>query len=194
MTPTATDGDSPSLLNQPTDGKEQPKVEGGAPESYADFKAPEGYEIDKAVIDEAAPIFKKFNLSQEQAQELVDLYSKHSIAAQEAALQAWKDTQDAWVREIKADPEIGGKLDLVKTTTSRAIDSVLGPELGKAFKQAMDITGAGNNPAFVKSFFKIAGLLTEGTHVPGHNPSPNNDPARAGRTPAERMYPNLARS
>jgi hypothetical protein len=181
----------PSLLN---DGKE-PKAPAGAPEKYEDFKLPDGVKLDPQVLEkEALPMFKELGLSQEGAQRLVDFHTKQLAAAAEASTKLWKDTQQAWVAEIKADPEIGGKLDLVRTTVSKAIDGVLGPKLGPQFREAMDFTGAGNNPAFIRGFYKFAELVTEGSHVPGQKPSPHGQsPSGDGRpTLAKAIFPNLA--
>lgn len=177
----------PSLLN------EKDKVEAGAPEKYADFTAPEGFELDKATVDKFLPIAKELGLSQAGAQKLVDFQSELSKQASEAGVQLWMDTQKQWVDEIKADKDIGHKLPEVKTTISKAIDSVLGPELAPAFREAMDFTGAGNNPAFIKGFFKFAQRFTEGTHVPAGGPSKFGQvrPGSAPTTGAAAIYPHL---
>lgn len=186
--PTAPAG---SLLNEPT----TPQPEGkpaGAPETYTDFTAPEGYEIDKEALAEATPIFKELGLSQESAQKLVDFYSKQSQQAAEAPIQLWKETQEAWVKEIKADPEIGGRLDEVKTSVARMLDGLGNPKLATEFRQAMDYTGAGNNPAFIRVMNALAKQLTEGSHVRGNSPSPAGQGQR-GALPsaAKAMYPDL---
>jgi hypothetical protein len=59
----------------------------------------------------------------------------------------------------------------------------------------MDYTGAGNNPAFIKAFWKMAQALTEGGHVAGTGPAPigQKPPGAAERpTAAKALYPNLA--
>ena len=132
------------------------------------------------------------NLTQDQAQSLVDFYTAKTTEAASAPYKLWADTQEAWVNEIKADPEIGGKLPQVKQTIAKAIDT-LGPQLAAQFREAMDFTGSGNNPAFIKAFYKIAQQITEGSHVSGRNPSsfgqsaPGSKPASA----AAAMYPGL---
>jgi hypothetical protein len=59
----------------------------------------------------------------------------------------------------------------------------------------MDITGAGNNPAFIRAFFKLAQQVTEGRHVAGRGPSTagQSNPSAAPRTAGEALYPNLAK-
>lgn len=183
--------EKPGLKPEESKAPAADKAPAGAPETYADFKAPEGFELDAEALKEATPLFKELNLPQDQAQKLIDFYAKTSREAAEAPMKLWQDTQKAWVDEVKADPEIGGKLDAVRTTVSKAIDS-LGPELATMFRQAMDMTGAGNNPAFVKAFYKFASQLTEGGSVRGNGPATTGQ-GNQGRPPsaASALYPNL---
>jgi len=94
---------------------------------------------------------------------------------------------------MKADPDIGHKLQEVKQTISKAIDGLSDPKLAADFRAAMDYTGAGNNLAFAKVFFKLASLVTEGGHVAGTGPSRFGQ-GRPGAQPdsaAHAMYPAL---
>jgi hypothetical protein len=185
--------ESPSLVNQPTESlaNQQPAPQ-GAPETYADFAVPEGYELDKAVATEASTIFKEMNLTQAQAQKLVDFYTAKTTESANQPYQVWNDMQERWVREVKNDPVVGPRLAEVQTTISRAIDGLGDPKLAQEFRAAMDYTGAGNNPAFIKAFWKLAQKITEGSHVSGNGPSPAAHP-NGGRpaSAAQAMYPNL---
>jgi hypothetical protein len=178
-----------SLLN---DKKEAPKVE-GAPETYAEFKAPEGFEINKEQIADALPVFKELGLSQEGAQKLVDFYAKVTQKAQEDPYKLWSQTQEKWVSEVKADPVIGGKLDQVKATVARAIDGLGDAKLASDFRAAMDYTGAGNNPAFIRAFYKLATQITEGRPVGGNGPSTlgQQAPGQGPKSIANALFPNL---
>ena len=62
---------------------------------------------------------------------------------------------------------------------TRAIDRLGVPGL----KEALDFTGAGNNPAIVKAFARMGRLLSEDRFAPGHSPAP-----AAQRSPAEIIY------
>lgn len=179
-----------SVLN-----KEEPKeakAAEGPPEKY-EFKLPEGFELDETVATEVSALFKDLGLSQAHAQRLVDFYSKQSQQAAEAPFKLWADTQKKWVDEIKADPQIGGKLSEVRSTVARAIDGLGDTKLAADFREAMDITGAGNNPAFIRAFFKLAQQVTEGGHVAGNGPSPKGQvgPADRPASPGRALYPNL---
>ena len=191
-TPTET----PSLANQPGESLANQKPTAatgeGAPAEYSQFTVPEGYELDPGVAKEASGIFKGMNLNQAQAQQLVDFYTAKTSESANAPYQAWNDTQEQWIKEVKADPQIGPRLNEVKTTIARAIDGLNDPRLAASFREAMDFTGAGNNPAFIKAFYKLAQMVTEGAHVAGGGPSPQGQ-RRQGETvtAARAMYPNL---
>ncbi len=183
----------PSLLNE----KDGPKAPAGAPETYKDFTVPEGFELDPEVSKEAQDIFRKANLSQEQAQELVNFYTKHTKEAFEAPFNAYLDQREQWRNEIKADPVLGGKLDQVRAAIGRTIDSLGDPALINAFRQAMDTTGAGDNPAFIRAFYKLSERLSEGQPVQGGGPAPTGQrPPGAATRPsaAQAIYPHLPSS
>lgn len=183
--------DGTSLLNK-KDGDDKST---GAPEKYADFKIPDGLKANPEKMAEASTVFKELGLSQDGAQKLVDLYAKELTAAAAAPVNEWTKMRQDWQKAVANDSEIGGKLKEVRTTISRAIDS-LGPALSKDFRDAMDLTGAGDHPAFIKAFYKFASQLTEGRHVPGSGPSQHGQrsPGNASGVGAAAMYPGLPSS
>lgn len=168
----------------------------GAPKEYEEFKVPDGFELDAEVTKEVGTLFKGMNLTQDNAQKLVDFYVAKTQEANEAPFKLWQDTQDKWINEVKADKEIGGKLDEVKSTISKAIDSLGDPTLSTAFRQVLDYTGAGNNLHFIKGLYKLASQLTEGGHVAGKGPSEGGQqkPGAGPRSVAQALYPNLPSS
>lgn len=180
---------------KPEDKKEPVK---GAPEKYEAFKAPEGYTYDEKGLAEASAVFKDLGLSQDQAQKLMDVYASKSLeAAKEATDRGQKavdEMRKSWRDSVAADPEIGKKLSEVKVTIGRALDSLGDQKLTSDFKAAMDLTGVGDHPAFVKAFYKLAQAVVEGSHVSGGGPSPHGQAPNgklAKPTPAQAMYPNL---
>lgn len=177
----------------------KPPEPGKIPEKY-EFKAPEGYTVDPKVVDAATPIFKELGLTQEQGQKLFDFYTAQQIEAAKAPQEAVTTMRNGWKAQVSADPDLakavnGDKtgLDAVKLDIGRALTH-LDPALSTEFKQAMDLTGAGDHPAFVKAIWKLSQLVTEGKHVVGGNPSPLGQKAPgAGDRPsaAKSMFPNL---
>jgi hypothetical protein len=143
---------------------------------------------------EVSPVFKKHGISQEAAQDLMDLYGRKTLESENAPYKLWQDTQERWREEIKNDPNIGGKLDQVKITIGRALDGLGDAKLANEFRQAMDFTGAGNNPAFIRVFHKMSQQLTEGRPAAAGAPSDAARPNRQGISLAQAMFPNLPSS
>lgn len=176
-----------------TEPAPEPKSETSAPESYTDFSVPEGHTLDAAAIESATPLFRELGLTQDQAQKLVDFYSTQvgKINAENEGYMETMRTQ--WREELKADKDIGGKLDQVKVEIGRAIDR-LPPTVREPFKEAMNLTGAGDHPAVIKAIHAFASLIGEGTHVSGKGPSADGQSKTGVATrpsAAQSMYPNL---
>lgn len=183
----------PSLLNQKEEEKKE-EAKPGAPEKYEAWKLPEGYEFSEEVATEVGAMFKEIGLTQEQGQKLVDYYAKSTLEAAEAPVNLWLDKQEEWQNEIKNDPKIGSKLPVVKASIAKMVDGLGDTKLADSFREAMDYTGAGNNPAFVRLMYALAQKYGEGTHVSGEKPGPDGQksPTKPGGPGAGALYPNLA--
>lgn len=205
QTLTASTTDSAKQTEAKADGtKTEPKAgdkdaKAGPPEKY-DFKAPEGYEIDQKAVDEAVPIFKELGLTQDQAQKLFDIYSKNAIATADAALKQYEATRQGWREEVVKAPDLGDGREGLKPEVRKAIDTAISA-IGDAkaiseFKSAMDLTGVGDNPHFVRAIAAWGKLLSEGTPVRGTAPSPAGQvkPGESPRSAASALYPNLPTS
>lgn len=184
--PKPVEGEAPKLG---PDGKPLPAEKAtDAPAAFAldKIKLPEGMKSDDPLLVEYSGIMSDDKLAPlERGQKLLDLYHGAVKKAGESNVEAWNTVKETWVKEIKADPEIGGvKFDQSKTTIARAIDS-MGQEKAAAFREALDVTGAGDNPAVFRGMLELASKLTEGGHVAGA-------PAQQGAKPSikEAFYPN----
>jgi hypothetical protein len=169
-------------------------AEKGAPDSYADFTVPEGFALDEEVAKEASALFKGLDLTQTQAQSLVDYYVKQTKEAFEAPFNAYMDKRAEWRDAINADPEIGGsKLNGVKVSIGRLIDSFGNAKVAEGFREAMDYTGAGDNPAVVRGLYELSKRLTEGAAVRGNGPSTEGQRLSGSNQPstAQAIYPHL---
>ncbi|MBF0164465.1 MAG: hypothetical protein HQM01_08230 [Magnetococcales bacterium] len=157
----ATDA-APSLLGE---GQTQQPPVTGAPDQYADFVMPEGVTADDGMKGEFGAIAKELNLTQEQAQKLVDFYAGKAAQAHQAPYQQWMEMQTKWRQEVEHDPEIGGaQLNQNLAQAKQAIEQLGGNPL----RQALNATGAGNNPAIVKAFVKMGAMMAEGSFVKGN--------------------------
>jgi hypothetical protein len=96
-----------------------------APEAFDATKlaAPEGIELDPALMEDFGKVATEHGLSQPAAQALLDLHTKVLKEAAVAPYQLWAKTQSDWQDAIKADPEIGGdKLDTNLAKVSKVLD------------------------------------------------------------------------
>ncbi|HCM5064226.1 TPA: peptidase [Klebsiella pneumoniae] len=152
------DGDKPA--DKPDDKEQKPE---GAPEKY-EFKPAEGQELDTAALEQFEPIARELNLTNEQAQKLVDAYPKILAGVQQRQAEAWQAQTEEWAATVKADKEIGGdKLTANLGVAQRALDTFGTPEL----KEYLNGTGLGNHPELVKVFIKVGKAMSEDGMVTG---------------------------
>ena len=154
------DGDKPA---EKPDEKEQKQE--GAPEKY-EFQAAEGVELDTEALKDFEPVARDLNLTNEQAQKLVDAYPKILAGVQQRQAEAWQAQTEQWAADVKADKDIGGdKLTSNLSAAQRALDQFGTPEL----KEYLNTTGLGNHPDLVKTFVKIGKAMSEDGMVDGSN-------------------------
>lgn len=149
-----------------------PKADGeqkaeGAPENYAEFKIPEGFEtLDKDLLAQATPLFKERGLNQDQAQEFVDLFANRMKSQSDDQVTAFTELNNSNIKACKAHPEFGGdKLLDSQVKCAHAID-LMGDNAGE-FREMLNQTGLGNNPLLFEFFAKIGGSMTEDGIVDG---------------------------
>lgn len=168
------DGDKPAVegeeLNDKADKpdgekpeeKEEQKPE-GAPDKY-EFKAGEGVELDSGAMADFEPVARELNLTNEQAQKLVDVYPKILAGVQQRQVEAWQKQTEGWAETVKADKEVGGdKLTSNLSAAQRALDQFGTPEL----REYLDGTGLGNHPELVKAFIKVGKAMSEDGVITG---------------------------
>lgn len=153
------------LSNRKAKSLRKKKKPEGAPEAY-EFKAAEGVELDTEALKDFEPVARELNLTNEQAQKLVDAYPKILAGVQQRQVEAWqKQTQD-WAADVKADKEIGGdKLTASLSKAQQALETFGTPEL----KEYLNETGLGNHPELVKAFVKIGKAMSEDNMVSAGN-------------------------
>ncbi len=115
---------------------------------YEDFTLPEGMTPDAESMSQAKEAFKELGLSQEQSQKLVDMNSHILQQALAAKDQEWLDTTDNWAKEVRSDPELGGRN--FKNTVARAERALAKFDQSGELTDFLVTTQAGNNPAFMK--------------------------------------------
>lgn len=170
---------------------EEPKKEEAPPAfDLSGLKLPEGVDPkNDPQLQEFAELAKETGLTLPAGQKLLDMYQKNVTEFASRSQKAWDEVNQKWEAEIRADPEIGGeKLSKeVLPAITRLIDDVAGDKLGPEVRKALDLTGAGNNPAMVRFLAKLATFHSEAKqHVQGNATS-----GKIAAPGASAMYPNL---
>lgn len=160
-------GDAPATTTPPA-AETKPDVPAGAPEKY-EFKAPEGYEIDAELLNEFSPVLKGLDLSQDDAQKVVDLAPKLIEHTQNKTIAAvfehigFADHAN-WATALKADPELGGEKLAENTAVAvKAMQAFASP----ALQALLEKSGLGNHPEMVRAFYKVGKQISEDGFVPG---------------------------
>lgn len=185
-----------------TDKKDEAKPEAKAPDTYATFKAPEGHTLDAKMLETVTPVFKELGLSQDQAQKLIDLQVARELESARAPKATYDALRSDWRTATTTHPDISGFVDRasgktgidgVKANIGRALTALGDPALATGFREAMDLTGAGDNPFFVRAFNKLSAFVVEGSAVRGSGPSPAGQRAPGTKPPtaAQALYPGL---
>lgn len=169
-----------TFKDMPAEVRKELGVEDPAIPVYTDFKMPEGVTVDAEAMKPIVDVFKELRVPQEGAQKLIDIAIAREQAAAQKGVQDYVDLQTKWQGEIKADPEIGGdKLTASMASAARAIDRLGVPGL----KEALNLTGAGNNPAIVKAFVRLGQMVSEDRFQPANSGTPE-----APKSPAATIY------
>ena len=167
--PAAADPPGDTLLTEP------PAAE-GAPESY-DFAQPEGHVVDAGVIGKFSEVAKELNLSQANAQKVLDVMAPAIAERQAAALQTMTAE---WAETSRADKEFGGdQLAENLATAKTALEALATPE----FRTLLNQTGLGNHPEVLRVFYRAGKAISPDRIVTGKaGPADARD--------ARSLYPN----
>jgi hypothetical protein len=156
------------------------------PVEYTDFTLPDGLQPENPTLAQFRTDAAELGLTQEQAQGLVTKIGSQMAEAAQAQVATWVQMNTDWQTAIKADTEIGGaNFEPMKVSVAKLFDDYVGPQNSpdrKALNEALLLTGAGNNPAIVKAWARIAAAHGEGSHVAGN-------PPRVAASAADLMYP-----
>jgi len=162
------------------------------PASYLEtLKLPDGIAKDDPLLTAFLGGAAKGGMDGESVQAVVEAMGPEITKALSAPYEAWKAMQEEWQGAVKTDPLIGGdKTPAVVATINRALAQVSGDDLA-AVKQALEITGAGNNPAIIRAFFRLSQGLVERSGPVTGTPT---DPRPARNAALASMYPSAAKA
>lgn len=161
------------------EGETAAEVEAPAAFDPAALTLPEGFTLDEENSKAFAELLSDDKLPpQERGQKLVELHTaalKQSVEAaieqsKLAAAESYKKMNDDWRAQIKELPEFKANPDAEAGKVMQALISVGADE---KFFQALDLTGAGNNPAILQVLHRLTKPYFEGGAVGNQGKAPS---------------------
>ncbi len=156
------------------------KPEARAPEEYADFSVPEGMKLEGQDLTDFKSFAKEQDLTQEQAQKVLDFAGPRIKAMVEQPYKAWKELTEQWWNQTREDPEMGGtKLEQsVKDAGQAFVSGESNPFFKtqaevQAMREALKVTGAIHHPEVQRLFVRMGRMLAEPGHLTG-KPAPHD--------------------
>ena len=153
------------------EGEKKEEAEQGAPEQYEEFKAPEGLSYDDQFMGTFKDVAKELNLSQKQAQHLLD---KCAPVLAQRQVEQIKAVSDQWVERTKSDKEIGGTnwtraaSDIARVRDRFGVnaDGKMDPDIAEFMS-----TPIGNHPGLLKLLARVGRAFGEAGFPKGGNDS-----------------------
>ena len=145
--------------------------------TYEDFKLVEGLQADEEFLGTAKNKFAELGLTQQQAQELIDLQNQLMLKQDKTLMkEVDRQTQELvqkWEDEVRADEELGGADLGAKIAIAKSAATALEcEEVIEVFKRA----NLASNPAVIRFMYRAGKALGEGKYVVGNQP-PKTDKA-----------------
>lgn len=143
-----------AILTPEADGDGKKPESQGAPEQYADFKMPEGFTLEGEVKEKVTGLFRELNLSQENAQKLIDYATERDLANKEAMLNDLAARRKEWRSTLRARPNFEADLALARKGMKALVQTPEGAEL---FKDSW----MSDHPAVFDMFVRAGKLVAE---------------------------------
>lgn len=119
--------------------------------------------LDPALVEAATPVFKEAGLSQDQANKLLPLVPQVHERFYRQQLDAFDAMKADWARDLKADPEIGGKNLQETTRLAGVVLKAGGADSGDhEVRQLLNQSGLGNHPAMARFFRTLGKVIMQG--------------------------------
>lgn len=150
----------------------------GAPEKYADFKLPEGFQLNDEGKSSLSTLFKGLNLSQKAGQKLVDAYVEQQTKEKEAQLLALTEQRKQWRAQIKARPTYASD----RAFAMKGLNAVVStPEERKLFTN----TWMSDHPVLFDIFVKVGKMVGEDSPLPAGGAAPSTGDNASKRFPVK---------
>ena len=152
--------DTAILTPETAEKKKDPETPQGAPEQYADFTLPDGFTLEGEAKEKATGLFRELNLSQENAQKLIDFATERDLAGREAQLNELSAKRKEWRSEIRSRPDFDADLALAKRGMRALVQT---PEGAALFNDSWMC----DHPAVFDIFVRAGKLVSEDTFGSG---------------------------
>lgn len=146
------------------------------PEEYKDFNFGKDVKVDETTVTEFKSVAKEMNLSQEQAQKMVDFQHKIADSHQKASQAQFEKDKETWKAE--ATKNLGADSKEQMALGAKAMDKFGTPEL----KSLLADSGLDNRTEIIQLMVSIGKAISEDTFPKGGGTKPE-------KTSAEIMYP-----
>lgn len=167
----------PAITDEAKAAAEKAIADAKAPEKYEPFTLPEGVQRDPEATTKFETLAKELNLTQAQAQKLVDLNAEALKTVPEKLKAQHAERVAKWGADAVADKEFGGeKLAENLAVAERALDTVATPE----FKSFLKTSGLSHHPEMIRTMLRVAAVVGEDKLVPGGKAPPSEDSTAKG--------------
>lgn len=184
-TPSATPAPAAAAPAEPNKTDTATPSETPAPPAKVELKLPDGSLLDAARVEQISSLAKEKNLTQDQAQLILERESDAVKTFNEAQQNALKERRETWRTQATADKEIGG--DALPKNVELA-HRALKHFGGDALMQELETTGYGNHPEVVRVFARIGKAMGEDKFVAG------GSAVTAKKSMAETFYPTTTKT
>lgn len=186
--------DAPKVeAENPADAASEPAPE---PVKY-EFKIPDGFQVKPEAMKPYTELLAANKIAPEVGQSLIDMHTQALKEYADQSLQkqhdAFADMRQTWRTQSMADEQIGGAgWNTARHVVAQARDAFISDAQPgtdqytkdlKAFDQFQAMTGAGDNPVWLRFLYRVGVAFREPTMPPTNaKPAPNNGkaPGRAG--------------
>lgn len=143
-----------------------------APEKYEPFKLADGLVLDQKKLDDTTKLFQELNLTQSEAQKLIDFQTNVVKQSEEEHVKAWENYLEGQKTEAKT--YFGTKLPEVMRNVARARDTFMPKDAsGKSVLQdKINAAGFSNDKDFLEMMDKVGRVIGEGKFVSGKQSAP----------------------
>lgn len=173
-----------TLAGDGNNGQNAQQQPGTVQYSFEGVEMPQGYELSGEETDRFVDTIKGMNLSNEQARTLAKYGTEYASRVVQGVEQMRAQEIVKWGEDAKQ--ALGADLGKVQGLCDTACRRLEAMYPGCGIREALEVTGAGNQLAIVRAFAKLGELLGED---PGMGTQGNAQGLNTAKSVAATMYP-----